>query len=112
MRIVSVALLGILSFLLSASSSYGAQVSKPYQEFIDACVAGFTGSGGADEGIGKKICACTSTESKHQGVTVAELKKETTEIKKDPKYKIQNKKLLASFHYCTILEMEETEHAH
>jgi hypothetical protein len=77
--------------------------STPYAEFKDACVFAF---GGQDQA---KICECTAQESKHQGVTVSELKKETTEIKKDPKYKIHNSKLLASFQYCTVLAMDEKE---
>lgn len=79
---------------------------------MSACVAGFDSSSGTTENIGRTICTCTADESKQQGVTVPELQSETAQIRKDPAYKIQNKKLLAAFHYCTISVMEQTEHPH
>jgi hypothetical protein len=86
-------------------------LSKPYQDFVDACQAAFDSSSQGPDNVGKVICPCTAEESKHQGVTVPELEKETAEIKKTSSYKIRNKKLLAAFHYCTINLMEETEHS-
>jgi hypothetical protein len=81
-----------------------------YQEFVQACISAFSTSAGTEEPSGKIICECTAEESKHQGVTIRELKLETGKISKDPKYKIENKKLLAAIQYCTILSMEEKEH--
>jgi hypothetical protein len=103
----------VLLFIFSSLSAEAAsKPAGPYREFIDTCVSAFSQSTGTEDHGGKKICECVSEESKHQGVKVGELKKETAEIKKDPKYKIQNPKLLAAFHYCSVLSMEESEHAH
>lgn len=100
------------ALLLISALAWGAPQAKPYQDFVSACVAGFDSSSGGTENIGRTICSCTADESKHQGVTIPELRSETAQIRKDPAYKIQNKKLLAAFHYCTISVMEQTEHPH
>jgi hypothetical protein len=84
----------------------------PYDDFKDACLMAFSKSAGSDTPTGSSVCGCTAEESKHQGVTVSELKKETAEIRRDPKYKIQNKKLLDSFHYCIVSAMHDAEHPH
>ncbi len=102
----------MISFGGAPLAARGAQDTKPYQDFIKACGTAFDTSSGGAENIGGTICPCTADESKHQGVTLAELRAETAEIQKNPAYKIKNKKLLAAFHYCTISLMEETEHAH
>ena len=84
----------------------------PYDDFKDACLKAFTRSAGNPSPTGTSVCECTAEESKHQGVTVSDLKKETAEIRRDPKYNIQNKKLLDSFHYCVISAMHDAENPH
>ena len=106
----------VLPFLLISAAAWAqnpatASNKSAYSDFVQACMKAFTTSGGEENPMGKRICDCTAEESKHQGVTVNELKKETAEIRKDPKYNIQNKKLLDSFHYCVISEMHDAEHA-
>jgi hypothetical protein len=93
----------------NASPSPSPSPDAIYREFATTCISVFTQSAGSEEHGGKSICECTAEESKHQGVTRKELIHETAEIKKDPKYKIKNKKLLASIQYCTVLSMEDVE---
>jgi len=108
-------MLSLFIFLFSLraeSSTTPAPSPHPiYKEFVTACIAAFSASAGTEENGGEQICTCTAEESKHQGVTIKELTRETSQIKKDPKYKIRNKKLLASIQYCTVLLMEDAEHS-
>lgn len=100
-----------LLFLFSVHEVRAAQQASAYSDFVSVCSSAFARSAGLDAESGKKICECTAQESKHQGLSVAGLEKETVKIKKDPKYKIADKKLLASFQYCTVLSYEEFEHS-
>lgn len=100
-----------LIFLMSAIavSAYAAnpERKKAEADFVAACTSAFEKSNGAE--AGQSICGCTAEESRLQGVTIPQLKSETAEIRKDPKYKIANKGLLAAFHYCTISAMHGLE---
>jgi hypothetical protein len=106
----NLALLASVAFLIASSSSASATTAPSQrQEFIAACVHAFNQSNGGAAGedrslreVGRKICDCTASESKHQGVTPASLKSETAKIQADPKYKISDPKLLAAFQYCSI----------
>lgn len=93
--------------LASAASARG---DRLYQAFRSTCVEAFVKSNGAaGEDAGREICGCAADESRHQGVTRKALKRETARIRKDPAYQIQDKRLLASFQYCTILSMEAAD---
>jgi len=96
-----------------ASPAFAAERSAPYREFEHVCLSIFARRASpedAENATGNRICKCTSEESKHQGVSVAELKKETTRIRANPKYQIKNPKLLAAFHWCVILAMDQKSH--
>ncbi|MDR3606923.1 MAG: hypothetical protein P4M08_06025 [Oligoflexia bacterium] len=51
---------------------------------------------------GRQLCECTARESELQGVTAANLEKETDKIQRDPKYTIQDKLLLDAMRICLI----------
>ena len=93
----------IIMLTFSVTSAVAAPKTDPYLNFTQACFKGFDPS---SELMGHHICECAAEESKHQGVAVTALKKETKRIEADPKYKIQDKRLLASFQYCTIETMK------
>ena len=56
--------------------------------------------------VGHKLCECTARESVHQKVKHDALVRETARIEADPKAKIEDPALLASFHVCTMEVME------
>ncbi len=94
----------LISYSISASAARppSAQLD-PYQEFIGACLKGFKPE---DSAMGAHLCDCAAQESKSQEVTISALRRETAKIQADPKYKIQDKRLLASFQVCTIETMK------
>lgn len=111
MKVQLPALLLLLGFFSQIAGA--AQPSNPLRqkyalrEFIASCKIAFGQSTQSDsDDISNQICRCTAQESKHQGVTPVELAQESAKIKKDPKYKIENKKLLSAFHICTIAAMQ------
>jgi len=94
----------LVSFSTSASAARPRPVPvDPYREFIGACLKGFKPE---DAAMGEQLCGCAAQESKSQEVTVSALRRETAKIQADPKYKIQDKRLLASFQVCTIETMK------
>lgn len=81
----------------------------PYREFVTSCIQAFDQSSqNGSLGVGRQICECTAKESKHEGVTRDSLQRETAKIKADPKYQIQDQKLLNAIHYCTIEMLHDT----
>lgn len=77
------------------------------REFLTSCSHAFALSSEGDaDGIGKKICDCATHESRHEQVSAAALKRETARIKADPKYKIEDQKLLNAIQYCSIEVMK------
>jgi len=109
------ALVLVLStFAFCATSANAMDRRTPYRDFEKVCLSIFakraSEAGDQSNSAGNQICQCTSQESKHQGVTVPELKKETAQIRKDPKYQIRNPKLLAAFQWCVIVAMDQKSH--
>lgn len=94
-----------LVFTLCARPAYSA-VSTPKdldRQFVSACMLAFDqSSGNGSVGVGRQICECTAKESRHQGATVAAIRRETAKIKADPKHPIEDPHVLDAFHYCTI----------
>lgn len=81
-----------------------------YQDFKSTCIEAFVKSNGADgELAGREICGCAVAESRHQGVTRPALRRETSRIRQDPAYQIQDKRLLAAFQYCTVVSMKKAD---
>ncbi|MGK5089096.1 hypothetical protein WDW86_16180 [Bdellovibrionota bacterium FG-2] len=93
-------------FLLAACSAYAETEPPAYREFRQACTTAFAQSQGqpdsSDPSVAKEFCVCVTQESKSQKVTLKALKQETARIQKDPKAQIQDSRLLAAFHYCTM----------
>ena len=101
----------VLAIALATLTARAEDKTQPYRDFEQVCLSIFAQHATDSENAsGNRICKCTSKESKHQGVTVSELKAETAKIKKNPKYEIKNPKLLASFQYCVVLAMDEKAH--
>ena len=95
---------------LGAAPGAASGAKDPYARFVSACFEAFKQSqGGAAEGLGRLICECTGPESISQGVSIAQLSSQAARIRKDPKYRIQDPKLLAAFQYCTLKAAEKTE---
>ena len=97
-----------LTFLYAAGARALVTPGAQDREFVAACIQGFdTASSNGSMGVGRQICECTAKESKHQKVSPASFRSETAKIKADPKYQIQDPKLLAAFQYCTIETLRE-----
>ena len=91
-----ICLVSLASFAGSAKQDYKAA-------FVAACMGAFDrSSSNGSLGVGRQICECTAKESKNEGVSRAALERETTRIQQDPKYKIQDQKLLNALQYCSI----------
>src|SRR4051812_23309564 len=105
----------LIGSLLIAAPTFGAvkkTLNTQDREFVSACMLAFDqSSSNGSVGVGRQICECTIEESKHQGATATVVKKETAKIKADPKYRIQDPKLLAAFQVCAIEAAKGAEEA-
>jgi hypothetical protein len=85
-----------------------AGLAKLDDAFTRSCVRAFSASAGEASGpAAQEICGCTAKESHHQGVTRQALEKETRRITRDPKYQIQDDKLMNAFRWCTLESMQK-----
>ena len=98
-------------FPAPAQSAKTPNAKTPFNDaFISACFEGFRTRGEESSQLGRKICECTSKESKRQGVTKKALIEETAKIRRDSKYQIQNSHLMDAFRWCTIETMRALDH--
>jgi hypothetical protein len=97
-------LIALLITLFNVSLTFAATARPdPNRAFVDSCILAFdSSSSNGSVGVGRQICECTVKESKHEGVSRKALARETARIKQDPKYRIQDQKLLNALQYCSI----------
>jgi hypothetical protein len=77
-------------------------------EFEKECIRAFKSSAGDEYEDGAlAICGCAARDAREAKIPASVLRKETAEIRKDPRHPIRDKNLLESFHYCTVQAMHQ-----
>lgn len=108
----------ILAFALGAPLAHAAKEppavakarAEALKDFVAACVAAFRKSQG--DGVtesANELCQCTADEAGEEKIPPDRLRAETARIAQDPKYQIQDKLLLQSFHVCTADAMIDAD---